>query len=136
MKKLFLLLFITTCSATVSAEYEVNVNLSKYGKEAVTFVKSKLADNSTQLILNEIEIEYTSKSGKIIYSKNEQALKNDVYLVFSVVDINSKRKVGACDEYNRHIAKLKTDELSGFRYVLGTFKDCTDKKGTLNDLLK
>ncbi len=136
MKKIFCLIFIFTFSSSTHAEYQVNVNFSKYGKEAIAFVKNKLNDNSAQLILNEIDIEYRNRAGEIIYSENEQSLKKDVYLLFIVVDLNSKRKSGVCDKYDRHIAKLKIDELSGFSYALGELKDCTDKSGPINDLLK
>lgn len=134
MKKLFLLLFFTSFSA--NAEYKVNINLSKYGKEAIKFVENKLKDTPTQLILNEIDIEYTNKSGNIAYKLAELNLNNSTYFVFSIIDINSKKQIDGCNQYDRHIAKLKVNKLSGFSYVLGKYEDCTSKKGNLNDLLK
>ena len=134
MKKLFLLLFFIAFSA--NAEYQANINLTKHGREAIKFVQNKLNDTSTKLILNEIEIEYSKKSGEIAYNLSERTLKNKTYLVFSIIDLNSKKETGKCNEYNRHIAELTVGQLSGFSYILGKYKDCTDKKKGPNDLFK
>lgn len=117
MKVLFFFLLLT--SFECHAEFKAHINLSEFAREAVLSVEKHLGDTRHDLMLIDINLDFTS-------SLNEKS-----FLEFSIIDINTRKQGDECIHYTQYASTLELNKESGFSIKKGLHSFCDSEPNNL-----